>query len=108
MTIPEEKVAELKAANPGVDLRVIRDEDNDIEVVVRPASEAEYKRLRAQQSEASTEPMAGKVFLLGCLVYPSAADFAAISARYPAVVDTFSNRLAKIAGVTKAVTDRKL
>jgi hypothetical protein len=104
--ITDEQIAKLKEANPGVELSVLHLEDLDLDVVVKTPDEGVWKRFRSQASDDAQKSGALRGLVFGCAVWPS--DFATLVSRRPGIVETVGNRLVEIAGVSMAVTVRKL
>lgn len=100
-------IESLKQKHPGSDLYAI---GNGAEaVVVRPPTMAEWKSFRAMAREGGAKSIEASGYLLGlCRLWPEADKYEAILARRPALVDTYSARLAEIAGVDEEVVAKKL
>ncbi len=86
--------------------------DNDeTEVIVRPPTEMEYERFKAEASKATDRPEIGlnalKVMTRGCVVYPEREAFAQLLTRYPALADSYGNELLQMAGASQSVTRKK-
>jgi len=106
--LTDEHVAKLKEANPGAELSTLTLEDLGIDAVVKTPSEGEWKRFRAMSSDDAQRSSALRTLVFACVVFPASAEFAALVARKPGIVESLGNKLVEIAGVSMAVTVRKL
>lgn len=109
MPITDKQIETHKAANPGVQLEVLRNEDLDIEILVKPPSRAEWSRFRAMVNEDGQRPQAMRTLLLNCILEPSRGDFeAGPLSTYPGLSESFGADLVKMAGVNASTTRRKV
>jgi hypothetical protein len=107
-TFKEKEIEDLKAKHAGVTLHLLRSDRHDVEIIVRAPSEPEWTRFRAMQENDGQAPMANKTLVVSCLVAPSAEETRAIFAELPGIPEVFANQIAKIAGIDRAATSRKL
>ncbi|MDV6376368.1 hypothetical protein [Deinococcus arenicola] len=79
----------------------------EIDVIVRPMTRAEYEKFQAdlrkagQRSESTLVPLGNA--LRGCLIAPSADEFAAQTESLPAIVELFAAELIALAGADAEV-----
>jgi hypothetical protein len=106
--ITEDKIATLKVENPGFELHLLTNDDTEAQVVVKTPSEGEWRRFRSMSSDDAQRAMALRALVLGCVVYPTMPEFAAMLDRRPGLAETFGSKLVDIAGVSMATTVRKL
>ena len=108
MPITDEQIAKHRAASPGAELHVIRNEDHDLEILVKAPSDGEWKRFRSMQADDAQRYLAPRSLVLGCILEPSAAEFTAMLAARPGLAETFASDVIEIAGVSRANTRRKV
>ena len=108
MPITEEKLAEIRAANPGAELHLLSNDDTGVEVVVKAPNDGEWKRFRTMQSDEGQRPLAIRTLVTACVVYPPAGEFMGVLAARPGLAETFGKDLVEIAGVSSATRRRKL
>jgi hypothetical protein len=104
MIITPEEVSRLRAAHPGCDLHFRKTEF--AEVVLRPASLAEYERFLTDAREPAARTTAMRRLVSQAVVYPDDKEFGALVERYPAIVQVLADEVIEISG-GKAVTERK-
>lgn len=108
MPITEEQIAKHRAAKPGRELHVIRNEDHDLEILVMAPDDGEWKRFRSMQANDDQRYLAPRALVLGCILEPSAQEFTAMLAVRPGLAETFAGDVIEIAGVSRANTRRKV
>jgi hypothetical protein len=108
MPITDERIKQLKAEHPDKDLRLLANEDVDMEIVVRLPTGGEWSQFRAMQADETKKPHALRKLLLDCIVEPPRAEFIATLDVLPALAETFGSELLTVAGLSRATTSRKL
>lgn len=109
MSITQEQLDEIKAANAGLDLHVIENPITGDQLVCKSPG-VEWTRYMAEQ-EGKPYPArltAGKVCITMCAVHPPRADVERMLAERPGLVQTFIGELGEIAGATNKASHRKL
>jgi hypothetical protein len=104
----DDEITALKAKHAGADLRILHNEDHDMEIVVKVPSGAEWTRFRSMQQDDAQAPIALKTLVLACIVQPGPDDFRRTLDKLPGLTETFGGELVKIAGVSRATSSRKL
>ncbi len=106
-TLTSEEVAKLKTANPGLELHQLGDGAESI--VVRLPSRAEWKRMKAMRLEGGAKAVEAYDWLVStCLVWPTEEQAEELFNSRPAIVDSFANEIAELAGATEKVSAKKL
>lgn len=105
MTITDEKLKELKVANPDVVVLATRSGD---EVAVKPPSEAVYMRWQTTGKGGTAEAYAStRQFLFDCAVFPDRSTLDSLLERRPALLQVFVRQLTKMAGAEEEIEVRK-
>lgn len=105
MTITDEKLKELKVANPDVVVLATRSGD---EVAVKPPSEAVYMRWQTTGKAGTAEAYAStRQFLFDCTVFPDKSTLDSLLERRPALLQVFVRQLTKMAGAEEEIEVRK-
>lgn len=97
------KIAELKAANLGIDLHLLTSTQADgetIEVVVRAPSRGQYKKFLADKLDQQAKIYANDNLLKGILLHPPLPEFEALLERKPGMCEEFSEVVMELTGVT--------
>jgi hypothetical protein len=108
MPITEAQIEKHRAANPGRELHVIRNDDHDLEILVKAPDDGEWKRFRSMQADDAQKYLAPRALVMGSILEPSATEFTAMLATRPGLAETFAGELIEIAGVSRANTRRKV
>ncbi len=118
MKITAETIAQLKEARPGIDLYLLKHPEIDATedvgaesgVVVRPPTDAEWRRFREKAlSDEAREQLNGiRELVTTCVVYPSGTQLQELISAHPALVEVWAGEISQITGSTKAMIRRKL
>lgn len=106
--LTDELIAKLKDANPGGDIYAFKNDDVDLEVVVKTPDDGTWKRFRSQSADDAQRSMALRGLVMSCVIFPAGPEFMAAVSRRPGIIETIGNKLVEIAGVSMATTVRKL
>lgn len=96
-------VDEVKAANPGVRLTMLRvaAAGGEAEIIVRSPTPAIYRKMKAKGKDERSALDANETFVRDCLAWPDPKAYSALVEQYPGINDTFANRLADLALAVK-------
>lgn len=108
MKITDAEVEALKTKHVGADLRLLRNEDHDMEIVCKVPPPGEWTRFRSMQQDDAQAPIALRTLLFSCVVKPTPDEFRGVVDRLPGLAETFGGELVKIAGVSRATSSSKL
>ena len=104
--ISEDVIAEVRAANPGVELHLLGNEYGQAIFRVPPA--AVHDRFIEQASDPTTRVQAIRALVFGSLVYPTKEQFQELVRARPGLVAVFGGELVEIAGTKRVSVNRKL
>lgn len=99
------KLDELKAEHGEV--YVLTDDDDEIEIVVRMPTRAEFERFGAMAEDAKKGVRAMAQFVTDCLVHPSRDELKALFDRLPGLPLSFGKELTRLAGAGRTVQAKK-
>jgi hypothetical protein len=105
--IPQEVIDKVKAAHPGVELRLWTSEEGDT-VICKAPNRGEYKRFLHMVADAAQRAQAPETLLFGCLVYPTPQELGAMLERRPGLGVLFGGKLGDWAGSNQEVAEKKL
>jgi hypothetical protein len=105
--LAQEIIDKVKAQHPGAELYMWSTPDGTA-VICKAPNRGEYKRFRQMVVDPARKAESLETLLLGCVVYPPAADMFAILDRRPGYAEVFGEKLAGIAGAGQEVNEKKL
>jgi hypothetical protein len=108
LKLTEDQIASLKAANPGVELFVIENDELDLAAVVKAPTWAQWRQFRLAQSMPEQKAGANKQLVASVLVQPNASEFEMMLQVRPGLADTLAAEVGEIAGISNASTHRKI
>ena len=108
MVIPQAEIDALKEKNPGMDLRLL--EHMEEQIIVRPATTAEYKRFKAMvmSSDPNVKIASYESLLLDTVMIPDRTGLMVILGRRPGLVDTFGQAVSKLSGIAAEIEAKKV
>lgn len=80
----------------------------DATVIVKVPSEVEWKRFMGQQGEKEKRVESMRGLFWSCAVWPDKAAVESMVAHRPGLVESFAGEICEIAGLSGAVTRKKL
>lgn len=105
-------IEQLKRDNPDAELNHLsaRIDGELFEMIARTPSGGEYDRFREQRSsdEPALKVGASKALLSNVRMWPEPAEYAALIKAKPGLVETFIGEVMEAAGISRAVTRKKL
>ncbi|TAL29019.1 MAG: hypothetical protein EPN98_21490 [Phenylobacterium sp.] len=107
----DDEIQALKAKYAGADLRIISNDELEIEIVVDAKKLArEWPRFRALLQDDAQEMQAHKMLVLAGIVEPSAEAFRALieERSLPACWEILANQCGKIVGASRATKHKKI
>jgi len=97
----ENDIAQAKAANGEKNVHMLEAREHDVAVLVKKPGRAQYRMFRENIADDTRKAHAPENLLLGCLVWPDRKTFEAQLDELPAVGDSLSGDLLKLAGLTR-------